>query len=76
MTLCDVDDFSNYMETVKKYSLSREFNSKGFDVKKIMEHKRFNSMKAEDIVRLLRGAVNKVSVYMLTFVREHGINNN
>ena len=65
MTLCDVDDFNNYMETVKKYSLLREFESKGFDVRKIMEHKHFNKMKAEDVVRLLRSAVDKVSTVIM-----------
>lgn len=66
MDIVDLDDFKNYMDVVKKYSLLREFNSKGFDVEKIMNHNKFNTMKAEDIVRLLRGAINKVSTVIMS----------
>lgn len=66
MDIVDLDDFKNYMDVVKKYSLLREFNSKGFDVEKIMNHSKFNTMKAEDIVRLLRGAVDKVSTVIMS----------
>lgn len=64
--LADIDDFDKYMEVVKKYSLLREFNEKGFDVTKIMEHKRFNTMKANDVYRIIRSITDKVGTVIMS----------
>lgn len=64
-SICDVDDFSNYMETVKKYSLLREYDKKGYNVSKIMEHKRFNTMKANDIYRIIRAGADKIGTLIM-----------
>lgn len=64
-TICDVDDFPNYMETVKKYSLLREYSNKGYNVSKIMEHKKFNSMKAKDIYRIVRSGADRIGTMIM-----------
>lgn len=64
-SICDVDDFSNYMETVKKYSLLREYDKKGYNVSKIMEHSRFNTMKANDIYRIIRAGADKIGTLIM-----------
>lgn len=59
--LTDVDDIQNYFDIIKKYSLVREFDRKGFPVQKILQHKSFNQMKAEDIVRYMRFNVDNIN---------------
>lgn len=66
MSISNCDDFKNYIETVKKYSLLREFDGKGFNVKKIMDHKSFNLMKAEDIYKIMRSTVDKINTVILS----------
>ena len=39
MTIADPNDFKNYFETFKKYSLLRAFSSTGYDVSKILSLK-------------------------------------
>ena len=34
MNICDVNDVNNYFETVKKYSLAREYYRKGYPIQK------------------------------------------
>lgn len=64
-TICDSSDFKNYFETVKKFSLLREFDRKGYNVSKIMEHKKFNTLKANDIYRIIRSGCDKVSTIIM-----------
>ncbi|MGG0308260.1 hypothetical protein ABEY43_07400 [Priestia megaterium] len=61
MELADPNDIHNYFEIIKKYSLVREFANKGFPVEKIVNHKKFNQMKAEDIVRYMRFNVDNIN---------------
>lgn len=61
MDLSDPDDIENYFDSIKKYSLIREFGRKGFPVQKILQHKSFPKMKAEDIVRLMRYNVDNIN---------------
>lgn len=66
MSLADDSDFENYMETVKKYSLLREYDRKGFNVDKIMSHRRFETMKASDIYRIVRSGADKIGTVILS----------
>lgn len=61
MDLCDPDDIHNYFDTLKKYSLIREFERKGFPTQKILQHPKFPQMKAEDIVRIMRFNVDNIN---------------
>lgn len=65
ITLADTEDFKNYMETVKKFSLLREYDNKGYGVAKIMEHKKFNIMKANDIYRIIRSGADKIGTVIM-----------
>ena len=64
--LSNESDFRNYMDIVKKYSLLREYNSKGYNVQKIMNHSKFYLMKAQDIYKLIRSGVDKISTVILS----------
>jgi hypothetical protein len=61
MSLADTDDFKNYFETLKKYSLLRAFNDIGYDVSKIVAHKSFQSLTSDDVCRIVRGRIDKVA---------------
>lgn len=61
MELADPDDIANYFENIKKYSLLREFYRKGFPVQKLMQHKSFPKMKAEDVVKFMRFNVDNIN---------------
>ena len=49
MTLADENDIKNYFNTVKKYSLIREYGRNGFPVEKILSHRNFDKMSPNDI---------------------------
>lgn len=61
MDLADPSDIENYFESIKKYSLVREFGRKGFPIQKVVQHKAFPKMKAEDIVRSMRFNVDNIN---------------
>lgn len=65
MELANESDFKNYMDIVKKYSLLREYDNKGYAVSKIMKHNKFHTMKAQDIYKLIRGGADKISTVIL-----------
>lgn len=65
MNMADTKDFQNYINVVKKYSLLREYNRKGYDVSKIMNHKAFETMKPNDIYRIIRSTVDKISTVIM-----------
>ena len=49
MNLADENDIKNYFDTVKKYSLVREYGRNGFPVEKILSHRNFDKMSPNDI---------------------------
>jgi len=59
--LADVNDVGKYFDTVKKYSLIREFSRKGFPTEKMLQHPKFPQMKAENIVSTMRYAVDNIN---------------
>lgn len=61
MELTDVNDVKNYFNTVKKYSLLREYERMGIPVNKILNHRKFDSWLPEDIYRLIRTKVDKIN---------------
>lgn len=64
MELADVADVKNVFQTLKKYSLIREYAAKGFPAEKILEFKGFQQLTANDIYRLMRAKVDKINVQL------------
>ena len=44
MDLADENDFKNYFQTVKKYSLVRQYEKEGFPADKILNYKNFQTL--------------------------------
>jgi len=65
MVLSDPEDFDNYFEMLKKYSLLREYHRQGYSVQRIVNHKKFSEWKAIDIYKLMRSRVDKISTVIL-----------
>lgn len=65
MDLANTDDMRNYLEIVKKYSLLREYNARGYNVAKIMNHPKFELFKANDIYKIIRAGADKVSTTIM-----------
>lgn len=61
MDLADVNDFKNVYNTVKKYSLIREYDKQGFPADKILENKKFQFLTANDIYRIMRSKADKIN---------------
>lgn len=61
MDMSDPNDFKNIYSTVKKYSLIREYDKKGFPAEKILAHKGFQYMGPNDIYRLIRSSADKIN---------------
>lgn len=61
MDLADVNDFKNIYNTVKKYSLIREYDRNGFPADKILAHKKFQYLTPNDIYRLMRSKADKIN---------------
>ena len=61
MDLADPDDFRNYFNTLKKYSLLREYARAGFPAEKILSYKDFQSLTANDVYRLMRAKADQIN---------------
>lgn len=61
MDLADVNDFRNYFNTVKKYSLVREYARNGFPAEKILSYKDFQMLTANDVYRLMRAKADHIN---------------
>lgn len=66
MKLSIADDFKNYYEVLKKYSLLREYERNGFNVEKIVQHPKFELFTASDIYRLIRAKADRVQTVIMT----------
>ena len=64
--LSEIENFKNYLEIVKKYSLLREYDRRGYNVEKIMSHPKFNILKANDIYKIIRSGADKISTEILS----------
>lgn len=61
MNLSDEKDCKNYFDTVKKYSLIREYGRNGFPVEKILSNKNFDKMSPNDVYRIIRTKADKIN---------------
>lgn len=61
MNLADENDFKNYYNLVKKYSLIREYERNGYPVQKILCHPKFDKWKADDIYKIIRSKADKIN---------------
>ena len=66
MKLSNPDDVKGYFDVLKKYSLLREYQRSGFNIEGICKHPRFESLKAQDIYKLIRGKADKINTVILT----------
>lgn len=76
MGMADVNDMDNYFDTVKKYSLVREYARNGYPVEKMLNHPQFPSKKAEDIYRMIKAKADKISTIILCDKESAVINSN
>lgn len=65
MSGANLDDVRNYYNTIKKYSVIREYHRKGFPVDWVIKSKRFHTMSAEEITQIIIGAASKVNTVIL-----------
>lgn len=65
MNLSDPEDFKNYFNIIKKYSLIREYSRNGFAVQKLLNHRKFNDWTPSDIYKLIRAKADKISTVIL-----------
>lgn len=61
MSIADENDCKKYFDTVKKYSLVREYGRNGFPVNKILSHKNFDKLSPNDIYRIIRTKADKIN---------------
>ncbi len=59
--LCDSEDIHNYFNTIKKFSLVREFSRKGFPTEKLLKYKNFSKMSPDDIVSFMSYNISNIS---------------
>lgn len=64
--LAVVEDMPKTYEVLKKYSLLREYERQGFNVERILNHKKFETFSAIDIYRLIRGMTDRVHTVIMT----------
>ena len=76
MNLAVVDNFQNYFEVLKKYSLLREYQRNGFGIEKIIKHPKFEMFSAIDIYRLIRSKADRIHTVILTNEEAEILNNN
>lgn len=60
MEISDVSEFRSYFQTIQKYALCREMESKGFDTSKIRKHKNFEKATTSEVYRKIRAVIDKV----------------
>ena len=74
--LAVIEDMDKTFDVLKKYSLLREYQRQGFNVDKIIEHKRFDTFNALDIYRMVRGMADRVHTVILTNQESEILNTN
>lgn len=61
MNIADSSDFKHYFTLTKKFSLLREYHKQGFNVEKILAYKKFGTMTAADVYRMIRSQCDKIN---------------
>lgn len=59
--LADPNDFKNVYNTVKKFSLVREYDKQGFNVDKLLSLDNFQYMTANDVYRMMRSKADRIN---------------
>jgi replicative DNA helicase len=76
MDLASVDDFKNYFDTLKKFSLIREFHRNGYDVSKIINHSKFNILTVEEVYKIVRSKIDRIRTVIMKDNDVHVLNEN
>jgi replicative DNA helicase len=76
MEMASVDDFKNYFDTLKKFSMLREFHREGFNVLKIINHSKFNLFTAEEIHKIIKSKVDRIRTVIMKDSDIHILNEN
>ena len=61
MDLADENDFRNYFQICKKYSLVRQYEEAGFPANKILNYPNFQTLTANDVYRLMRAKADQIN---------------
>ena len=61
MDMSDPNDFKNVYNTVKKYSLIREYDKNGFPAENILSMQNFQHLTANDVYRIMRSKADKIN---------------
>jgi len=61
MDMSDPKDIKNVFNTVKKFSLVREYDKQGFPADKILSRSDFQRMSANDVYRYMRSKADKIN---------------
>lgn len=64
--LAVVEDIEKTFEILKKYSLLREYERQGFNIERIVNNKKFESLKALDVYRMIRNITDHVNTVIMT----------
>lgn len=76
MDLASVDDFKNYFDVLKKFSLIREFHRNGYDVTKIINHPKFNVFTVEEVYKIVRSKIDRIRTVIMKDNDVHILNEN
>ena len=60
MEIADLNDFSQYYDTLKKFSLIRELDRKGFPTSRILDHPKFDKISSDKIIMSMRASLDKI----------------
>lgn len=74
--VADENSVKAYFNTIKKYSLLREYERNGFNIKTITEMKGFKDFEAVDIYRIIRGRADRVRTVIMTNQESEIVNEN
>lgn len=70
--LANLDDFKNYYNLIKKYSLLRELHRNGYPIEKIRNYKKFDTLTATEVYRIIRSKVD--SIHTVILANEDSVN--
>lgn len=60
------EDLKRQVDILKKWSLLRQLDKNGYDVSRVMNHPRFNSLSSDECANIIRGNIDKVCNKIIT----------